>query len=126
MSAVVDTAAEITIIAQRVYDKMSPRPEISTSIDVNLAGGGATMAVGYLGECSYRNRGTQLRHLVYVAPLQDEMLLVQEHGVQLHCSIGEFRVGASLTIQPMFKANPNSLSCLSASRASTSLVSGGD
>ncbi|XP_052681414.1 uncharacterized protein LOC128162302 [Crassostrea angulata] len=33
---------------------------------------------------------------------------MQEHGVQLHCSTGEFRVGASLTIQPMCKANPNS------------------
>lgn len=40
MNAVVDTAADITIIAQRVYDKMSPRLEISTSIDVKLAGGG--------------------------------------------------------------------------------------
>lgn len=49
MSAVVDTAADITIIAQRVYDKMSPRLEISTSIDVKLAGGGATMSVGSLG-----------------------------------------------------------------------------
>lgn len=49
VSAVVDTAAEITIIAQQVYDKMSPRPEISTSIDVNLTGGRATMAVGSLG-----------------------------------------------------------------------------
>lgn len=49
---------------------------------------------------------------MYVAPLQDEMLLgidfMQEHGVQLHCSTGEFRIGASLTIQPMCKANPNS------------------
>lgn len=49
MSAVVDTAADITIIAQRVYDKMSPRLEISTSIDVKLAGGGATMSVVSLG-----------------------------------------------------------------------------
>lgn len=91
----------------------SPRPEISTSIDVNLAGGGATMAVGSLGNALIEIGGTQLRHLVYVAPLQDEMLLgidfMQGHGVQLHCSTGEFRVGASLTKQPMFKADPNSL-----------------
>lgn len=83
VSAVVDTAAEITIIAKRVYDKMSPRPEISTSIDVNLAWGGATMAVGSLGNALIEIEGTQLRHLVYVAPLQDEMLLgidfMQEH-----------------------------------------------
>uniref|UniRef100_A0A8W8NYF0 CCHC-type domain-containing protein n=1 Tax=Magallana gigas TaxID=29159 RepID=A0A8W8NYF0_MAGGI len=110
------TVGSATLVVPSVrsgaLDMGKVRGAYRSSIDVNLAGGGATMAVGYLGECSYRNRGTQLRHLVYVAPLQDEMLLVQEHGVQLLCSIGEFRVGASLTIQPMFKANPNSLSCL--------------
>lgn len=31
---------EITIVAQMVYDKMSPCPEIIASKDVNLAGGG--------------------------------------------------------------------------------------
>lgn len=49
VSAVVDTAAEITIIAQRINDKMFPLPEISSSINVNLAGGGATMAVVSIG-----------------------------------------------------------------------------
>uniref|UniRef100_K1PUT2 Uncharacterized protein n=1 Tax=Magallana gigas TaxID=29159 RepID=K1PUT2_MAGGI len=65
VSAVVDTAAQITIIAQRVYDKMSPRPEISTSIDVNLAGGGATMAVGSLENALIEIGGTQLRYPMY-------------------------------------------------------------
>lgn len=50
VNAVVNTAAEITIIAQRVYDQMSPQPAISSNIDVNLARGGATMAVGALGD----------------------------------------------------------------------------
>lgn len=42
VSAVVDTAAEITIIAQWAYDKVSPRP----NINVNLAGSGVTMTMG--------------------------------------------------------------------------------
>lgn len=49
VSAVVDTAAEITIVAQRVNDKMFLLLEISSSINVNLAGGGATMAVVFIG-----------------------------------------------------------------------------
>lgn len=71
------------------------------------------MAVGSLGNALIEIGGTQLRHLVYGTPLQDKMLLgidfMQEHGVQLHCSTGEFPVGANLTIQPMFKANSPSM-----------------
>lgn len=39
---------------------------------------------------------------------------MQENGVQLHCSTGEFRVGACLTIQSMFKANSPSVQAFSA------------
>lgn len=45
----VDTASEITIIAQWVYDWISPRQEIYSSIDVNLTNSGPTIAVGSLG-----------------------------------------------------------------------------
>lgn len=71
-------------------------------------------------EYPYRNRGTQLRHLVDVAPLQEDMPLgidfMQKYGVQLHCSTAEFRVGASLTIQPMFKVNSLSVQAFSVRR----------
>lgn len=40
MSAMDDTSAEITIMAQSVNDQMSSRPEIISSKDVNLAGAG--------------------------------------------------------------------------------------
>lgn len=50
VSAVVDTATAITIVAQSVYDKMSPCQEIIPSKDVNQAGGGETMTVGALGD----------------------------------------------------------------------------
>lgn len=60
---------------------MSLRHEISTSIDDNLGGGGATIAVDSLGNA-----------LIEI----------------MHCSTREFRVGVSLMIQSMFKANPNS------------------
>lgn len=73
------------------------------------------MAMGSIVNALIEIGGTQIRHLVYVGTLQDEMLLgidfMHEQGVQLHCSTGEFRVGASLTIQPMFKACLTSLPC---------------
>lgn len=107
VSAVVDTAAEITIVAQSIYDQMSPRPEIISSKDVSLAGGGETMTVGSLGDILVEIGGTHFRHHVYVAPLQVDMLLgidfLHGNAVELDCSTGNFSVGANWV--PMFKAN---------------------
>lgn len=47
VSAVVDTAAKITIVAQTIYN-MSHRPEIISSNYVILAGGGETTTVDAL------------------------------------------------------------------------------
>lgn len=67
------------------------------------------MAVGDLGEALIEIGESRLNYLVYVALLQVNMFLgidfIQKKGVQFHCSKGEFRVGASLTNKPMFKAN---------------------
>ncbi|XP_062613888.1 uncharacterized protein LOC134275637 [Saccostrea cucullata] len=92
---------------------MSPPPKILSNIDVNLAGGGATMSVGLLGPLNIEIGDMRLRHPVYMAPLQDDMLIgidfMQENEVQLHCGAGELRVGGSMTIQAMHKANTNSV-----------------
>lgn len=45
-----------------------------------------------------------------------DIYFMHEHGVQLHCSTGEFRVGACLTIQPMFKVNSPSVQAFSVCR----------
>lgn len=50
VSAVVDTAAEITTVVQGLYNKMSPGPEIISSKDMNLAWSAVTITVGALGD----------------------------------------------------------------------------
>lgn len=106
VSAVVDTAAEITIVGQSIHDQMSPRPEIIASKDVSLAWGGETMTVGSLRDVLVEIGGTNVRHPVYVAPIQVDMLLgidfLHENAVELDCSTGDLSVGASKV--PMFKA----------------------
>lgn len=86
---------------------MSPRPEIISSKDVSLAGGGETMTVGSLGGVLVEIGGTHVRHHMYVAPLQADMLLgidfLHENAVELNCGTGDLSVGASKV--PMFKAN---------------------
>uniref|UniRef100_A0A8W8MJN8 Peptidase A2 domain-containing protein n=1 Tax=Magallana gigas TaxID=29159 RepID=A0A8W8MJN8_MAGGI len=114
VSAVVDTAAEITIVAQSIHDQMSPRPEIISSKDVSLAGGGETMMVGSLADVLVEIGGTHVRHHVYFAPLQVDMLLgigfLHENDVDVNCSTGNLRVGASKV--PMFKVATEPCLCL--------------
>lgn len=87
-----------------------------------LARGGATKAVGALGDALIEIGESQLNYLVYVALLQVNMFLgtgidfIQKKGVQFHCSKGEFRVGASLTKKPMFKANTSLMQVFSVRR----------
>lgn len=69
ISAVVDPAAEITIVVLSVYDKMSSRPEISPSKDVNLVGGGESMTMGALGDVLLEIGETSDQHHVNIAQL---------------------------------------------------------
>lgn len=75
MSAVEDTAGEITIIAHWVYYQMPPNPAIYSNIDVNLCRGGAIMAVGALGGVLIEIGESQLNYLVYVVLFQDDIFL---------------------------------------------------
>lgn len=107
MSAVVDTAAEITIVVLSVYDKMPSRPEISPNKDVNLVGGGESMTVGALGDVYLEIGETNVQHHVNIAPLQVDILFeidfLHENGVELNCSTGDLSDIASKV--PTFKAN---------------------
>ena len=54
---------------------MSPCPNVLSNVDVNLTGGGSTMSVGSLGPVQLGISGDKVEHCVYVAPLQEDMLL---------------------------------------------------
>lgn len=87
------------------------------------------MAVGALGEALIEIGESRLNYLVYVALLQVNMFLgidfIQKKGVQFHCSKGEFRVGASLTKKPIFKANSPLVQVFSVRRVRLSPLSVG-
>ena len=94
VDAVVDTAAEITIISQRVYKSLKPRPGGCKEMNVRLASDGASMAAGCLSEVEIGIGEYQCHHPVYVAALQDSMLLsidfLQVNHICLSCGSGEF------------------------------------
>lgn len=48
VNATVDTAADITIVSQNVYDSMQPKPYIVEKSNIRLAGEGTVMRVQFL------------------------------------------------------------------------------
>ena len=92
----VDTAAKITciIISQRVYDSLKPQPGGVKEMNVRITGDGASMTASFLGEVEIGIGEYRCHHPVYVAALQDSMLLgidfLQANLICLSCGSGEF------------------------------------
>jgi hypothetical protein len=75
VEAVVDTAAEITLISDRLYRSLRKRPPILEH--VRMLGAGREMEMrGYIvGPVKMRIGGNWFEENVYVAPIEDDMLL---------------------------------------------------
>lgn len=95
MNATVNTAAYITIVSQKVYDSMQPKPQVFEESNIILAGEGTGMRAQYSGKVEITVGGYRFVQPIYVGPLQDEMLLgiyfVGSHGAQISCQIGALR-----------------------------------
>lgn len=86
VSAVV---AEISTVTQRVYGKMSPHPEIISSKEGNLAGGGGTMTVGALRDAPVEIGGN----------LDQTSCILHHHRLTWSCIlISCRRMGCNLTV----------------------------
>ena len=79
VDAVIDTAAEISIISQRVYKSLKLRRGGCKEMNVWLAGDGASVAAGYLSEVNQ---------------------------ICLSCGSGEFWFNGSTEAHRMYKPNP--------------------
>ena len=112
----VDTAAEITIISQRVYESLKARPGDVKEMHVRLAGDGASMTASFLGEVEIGMNEYQYHHPVYIAELQDYMLLginfLQTNHTSLSCCSGEFWFDGSTEAHKMHKPSPEVRSML--------------
>ena len=110
VDAVVDTAAEITIISQRLFKSLKPRPGGCKEMNVRLAGDGASMAAGCLSEVEIGIGEYHCHHPVYVAALQDSMLLSIDFLTVNHICLsggsGEFLFNGFTEANRMHKPNP--------------------
>ena len=75
LSAVVDTAAEVTLISDSIYRQLDPKPQILKHIKLHTAGKNLDMIGFVVGPVSLRLGSQTFQEAVYVAPIEDDMLL---------------------------------------------------
>ena len=93
LRAVVDTAAEVTIISDRVYQSMDPKPRRIKNITLKAAGRDMSMP-GFIMDQSLLKIGTKNYYEnIYVAPIEQDMLLgadfLNKHKAVLFMGVGK-------------------------------------
>ena len=73
--AIIDTAAEVTIISDKIYEALDPTPPKIRDVSLNTAGRGMKVQGMRVGPVSMTLGHTKFEEVLYVAPIEDEMLL---------------------------------------------------
>ncbi|GFN88278.1 DNA damage-inducible protein 1 [Plakobranchus ocellatus] len=75
VDAIVDTAAEITVISEEVYRRLIPKPRLSGKRRVQMAGKGQASWANLVGPVSVKVGPLSTQETIYVAQINDDMLL---------------------------------------------------
>ena len=75
LQAVVDTAAQVTLVSEEFYKLQDPAPPIRKEVDMNTAGKGMQMNRNITGPFQVVLGTYQFSVEIYVAPIEEEMLL---------------------------------------------------
>jgi hypothetical protein len=116
VAAVIDTAAQVTIILDKLYQSLSSKPTILKTVKLLTAGRDLSMNGFKVAPVSILI-GSQAytKDEIYVAPIDDDMLLgldfLQEHKVVINMCTGNLEVG-----QEHIAMNTRSEKCTSESR----------
>lgn len=88
ITAIVDTAAEVTLISDKFYESLLEKPAIIKKVTLNTAAKDATMPGFVCGPIQIGIGEQTFSENVYVAPLQDDMLLgldfMRKHGILIN------------------------------------------
>ena len=97
VNAVVDTAAEGTLISDRVFDQFKVKPPVIRNCKLATAGRELLMKAFVVGPVKIKLGDTLYHEVVYVAPIDDDMLLgfdfLKKHGARLDMRRNELEVG---------------------------------
>lgn len=94
--AIVDTAAEVTLISEELYQRLKNSPPIISETVMNNAGKGMQMNGYIVGPVSIKLGSQTFTTNVYVAPIFDDMLLgfdfLKGNGIDICMSRGQMGV----------------------------------
>ena len=75
LSAVIDTAAEVTILSDKIYAILQPQPPIVRNVTLSTAGRNMKMRGMIVGPVNMTLGKCNFTEIIYVAPIDDDMLL---------------------------------------------------
>ncbi|CAC5387879.1 unnamed protein product [Mytilus coruscus] len=95
--AVVDIAAEVTLISEEVYRSLKSAPPVLREVIMNTAGKGMQMNGYVVGPVNLELGSKLIQSNLYVAPIEDDILLgfdlLRAHCIDLQMSEGQLWVG---------------------------------
>ena len=110
LQAVVDTAAQVTLVSEEFYKSLDPAPPIRKEVVMNTAGKGMQMN-GYIAGPFQVVLGTHLFTVeIYVAPIEEDMLLgldfLEANGVSLHLKEKELQIAGDVITMSLGTGSP--------------------
>ena len=110
LQAVVDTAAQVTLVSEEFYKSLDPVPPIRKEVVMNTAGKGMQMN-GYIAGPFQVVLGTHLFTVeIYVVPIEEDMLLgldfVEANGVFLHLKEKEQQIAGDVITMSLGTGSP--------------------
>ena len=97
VNVVVDTAAEGTLISDRVFDRLKVKPSIIRKCKLATAGRELMMQAYVVGPVKIELGGTIYQEVVYVAPIDNDMLLgfdfLKKYSARLDMRRNEMELG---------------------------------
>jgi predicted aspartyl protease len=110
LQAVVDTAAQMTLVSEEFYKSLDPAPPIRREVVMNTAGKGMQMN-GYIAGPFQVVLGThQFSVEIYVAPIEEEMLLgldfLEANGVSLHLKEKKLQIAGEVISMSLGAGRP--------------------
>jgi hypothetical protein len=110
LQAVVDTSAQVTLVSEEFYKSLDPAPPIRKEVVMNTVGKGFQMD-GYIAGPFEVVLGThQLSVEIYMAPIEEEMLLgldfLEANGVSLHLKEKELQIAGDVIPMSLGTGSP--------------------
>ena len=97
LQAVVDTAAEVTIVSDRVFQLLNPAPPTVRNVVLSTAGRDMRLKGAVVGPVTIKLGDSNFSEEIYIAPISDDMLLgldfLRRHAVDILIGSEELKLG---------------------------------